>query len=180
MEYHIYWLLKSSCFKLSEDGKYGGFFEPKSWWKDDIYWLLKSSCFELFGGGNTVFSWAKKLIERWYLPVTEKFLFQTFWLREIRSFLQPKSWWRDDIYLVFLSFLWYSRTWEIQFFVQCYRRQIKKLLSIRAGDTTAFRQFYNFLLKCESVISTQNWNVLDFPEILSMMKVSTTYQRQVE
>ena len=25
------------------------FFEPKSWWKDDIYQLLKSSCFELFG-----------------------------------------------------------------------------------------------------------------------------------
>ena len=25
------------------------YFEPKSWWKDDIYWLMKSSCFELFG-----------------------------------------------------------------------------------------------------------------------------------
>ena len=38
MEYHVNWLLKSSCF---------GFFEPESWWEDDIYWLLKSSCFEL-------------------------------------------------------------------------------------------------------------------------------------
>ena len=28
------------------------FFEPKSWWKDDIYWLLKSSCFDLFGNGK--------------------------------------------------------------------------------------------------------------------------------
>ena len=39
------------------------FFEPKSWWKDDIYWLLKSSCFEFSGDGNTVFfqpkSWWK-------------------------------------------------------------------------------------------------------------------------
>ena len=25
------------------------FFEPKSWWDDDIYWLLKSFCFELLG-----------------------------------------------------------------------------------------------------------------------------------
>ena len=28
------------------------FFEPKSWWKDDIYWLLRSSSFELFGDGK--------------------------------------------------------------------------------------------------------------------------------
>ena len=97
MEYHVYWLLKSSCFELCEDGN-TVFFELKSWWKDDIYWLLKSSCFEHFRGGknglflsqkvngkmiftdylkvlvltfseigNTVFFWAKKLMERWYL-----------------------------------------------------------------------------------------------------------------
>ena len=24
------------------------FFEPKSWWNDDIYWFLESSCFDLF------------------------------------------------------------------------------------------------------------------------------------
>ena len=125
------------------------FFEPKSWWKDDIYWLLKSSCFELFGDGkyglfwvkklmekmiftdygkvlvlnfsvvgNTVFFWVKKLTERWYLLVTQ-FLFWTFRWWEIRSFFQPKSWWKYYIYLVFLSFPRYSRTWEICFFVQC-------------------------------------------------------------
>ena len=33
-------------------------------------------------------------------------------------FVQPKSWWKDGIYLVFFSFTWYSRTWEIWFFVQ--------------------------------------------------------------
>ena len=51
------------------------FFEPKSWWKDDIYWLLENSCFgpwkvlalNFFELGNTVFFWAKKLMERWYL-----------------------------------------------------------------------------------------------------------------
>ena len=48
----IYLLLKSSCLKLSGDGKYGSFFESRSWWKDDIYWLLRSSHFELFGDGK--------------------------------------------------------------------------------------------------------------------------------
>ena len=126
------------------------FFEPKSWWKDDIYWLLKSSCFNLFGNGkygfflsqkvdgnmiftdywkvlvlnflvigNTVFFWVKKVKQRWYLLVTVNFLFWTFPWWEIRSFFQPKSWWKDDIYLVFFSFPWYSRTSEIRFFVQC-------------------------------------------------------------
>ena len=81
-KYDIYWLLKSSCFNLFGNGKYGlflsqkvdgnmvftdywkvlvlnfsvmgntVFFEPGSWWKDDIYWLLRSSCFELFGDGK--------------------------------------------------------------------------------------------------------------------------------
>ena len=48
--------------------------------------------------GNTVFSWAKNLIERWYLPVTEKVLFWTFRWWKIRSFFEPRSWWKDDIY----------------------------------------------------------------------------------
>ena len=69
--------------------------------------------------GNTVFSWAKTLIERWYLLIAEKVLCWNFRWWEIRSFLQPKSWWKDDIYMVFLSFLWYSRTWEIWFFALC-------------------------------------------------------------
>ena len=42
-----------------------------------VYWL-KSSCFELSGDGNTVFFWAKKLMERWYLQITGKVLFWTF------------------------------------------------------------------------------------------------------
>ena len=60
--------------------------------------------------GNTVFFWVKKVKQRWYLLVTVNFLFWTFWWWGIRSFFQPKSWWKDDIHLVFLSFLWYSRT----------------------------------------------------------------------
>ena len=66
------------------------FFESRSWWKDDIYCLLRSCCFELFGDGK------------------------------YGLFFQPKYWWKDDIYLKFLSFKWYSRTWEIWFLVQCH------------------------------------------------------------
>ena len=152
-----------------------------------IYWLLKSLCFEFFGIENTVFLVPKKLMEIWYLLITEKFLFWIFREWKIRSFLERKSWWNDDIYwllksayfelfrdrkhgpflgqkvnakmmiftdywkvlslryqeglvlkfsvmrnraflakswckgniyLVFLSLLWYSRTWETRFFVQ--------------------------------------------------------------
>ena len=90
------------------DEKYG-IFEPESWWKYDIYWLLKILVLIFSRIGNTVFSWAKKLMEmiftdywkglvldfsvmgntvffrvkklmeRWYLLVTEMFLFWTFW-----------------------------------------------------------------------------------------------------
>ena len=70
--------------------------------------------------GKMVFFWVEKLMERWYLLTNEKFLFWTIWRWEIRSFFQPKSWWKDDIYLVFLRFPWYSGTWEIWFFIQCY------------------------------------------------------------
>ena len=48
--------------------------------------------------GNTVFFSAKKLMERWYLLITEKFLFWAFRRWEIWSFFEPKSWWKDDIY----------------------------------------------------------------------------------
>ena len=78
----------------------GSFIEPKSWCKDDIYWLLKRSCFELFGDGKYDLFSVKKFMERWYLLVTEKFLFWTFRGWEIRSFFQSKSWWKDYIYLV--------------------------------------------------------------------------------
>ena len=53
--------------------------------------------------GNTVFYWAKKLMERWDLLITEKFLFWTFQRWEMRSFFEPKSWWKDDIYWLLKS-----------------------------------------------------------------------------
>ena len=67
------------------------FFKSKSWWKDDIYWFLEGSCFELFGDGKYGLFLAKKLMERLYLLITEKFLFWTFRREEIWSFFEPKS-----------------------------------------------------------------------------------------
>ena len=57
---------------------------------------------------NTVFFWDKKLMERWYLLVSENFLFWTFQAWEIRSFFEGKNWWKDDIY-----WLWKSSCFEL-------------------------------------------------------------------
>ena len=59
---------------------------------------LKVLVLNLSEMGNRVFFSAKKLMERWYLLITEKVLFWTFRRSEIRSFFEPKSWWKDDFY----------------------------------------------------------------------------------
>ena len=66
-KYDIYWLLKSSCFNLFGNGKYGLFLSQKvdgnmiftDYWKVLVLNFLVM--------GNTVFFSAKKLMERWYL-----------------------------------------------------------------------------------------------------------------
>ena len=60
------------------------------------YWKVLVLIFS--GIGNTVLFWPKKVMERWYLLIPEKFLFWFFREWEIRSFFQSRSWWKDDIY----------------------------------------------------------------------------------
>ena len=60
------------------------------------YWKVLVLNFSVIG--KMVFFWVKKLMERWYLRTNEKFLFWILRRWEIRSFFQPKSWWKDDIY----------------------------------------------------------------------------------
>ena len=55
-----------------------------------VYYFRKSPCFEFFRDGKYDLFWAKKLMEIWYLLITEKFLFWNFREREIRSFLRQK------------------------------------------------------------------------------------------
>ena len=52
------------------------------------YWKVLALIFS--GMINTVFSWAKKSMGRWYLLITEKVLFWTFPWWDIRSFLSQK------------------------------------------------------------------------------------------
>ena len=94
------------------------FFESRSWWKDDIYWLLRSSCFELFGDGKYGLFLSQDVDGKMIFTGYWKVLVSNFSVMGNTVFFQPKSWWKDDIYLVFLSFPWYSRTWEIWFFAQ--------------------------------------------------------------
>ena len=67
------------------------FFEPKV----DVniifidYWKVLVLSFSEMG--NTAFFWAKKLMEKWYLLITEKFLFWMFRWWEIRSFFIAKK-----------------------------------------------------------------------------------------
>ena len=37
---------------------------------------------------------------------------------------------------------------------------------MKNGDSDGYRRFYNFLIKCESIMSRQQWNSLDTPDIL--------------
>ena len=112
MMYTDYWKVLVLKFSGMENTV---FLKAKSCWKDDISWLLKSSCFQLFGDEKMKRSYLL-IIEMLLLWATEKFLFWTFQWWEIRSFLHSKRWCKDNIYFVFLSFSWYSRTWEVRFF----------------------------------------------------------------
>ena len=49
MEIWCILITEKFLFWSFRESKIRSFFEPKSWWKDDIYVLLKSSYFELFG-----------------------------------------------------------------------------------------------------------------------------------
>ena len=121
MEYHVYWLLKISCFEFFGDWKYDLFLNQivngnmifTGYWKVLVLNVSRMRNKGLFLSqkvdGKMMFTnYWKVLVFSW-----------TFQWWEISSFLQPKSCWKDDIYLVFLSFPWYFRTWEIWFFVQC-------------------------------------------------------------
>ena len=103
------------------------FFEPKNdgnliltdYWKVFVLNFLEM--------GNTFFFGDKKLVERWYLLITEKFLFWTFREWEIRSFLRQKlieKWYlliteKSLFWATKMPLFWTFRWWEIRsFFTQ--------------------------------------------------------------
>ena len=74
IEHHFYWLLKSSCIQLLGNKKMRSFFsqniDGKMIFTD--YWKILGLNFTEMG--NTVFFWAKKLMEKYNLLITEKLL----------------------------------------------------------------------------------------------------------
>ena len=89
-KYDIYWLLKISCFDLFGNDKYGLFLGQKVAGKMIFPDCWKVLVLTFLGMENMVFFWIKKLMERWYLLITEKFLFWSFREWKIRSFLSRK------------------------------------------------------------------------------------------
>ena len=47
-----------------------------------------------------------------------------------------------------------------------YRKEIKAWSIIRTGDVEGYQRFYNFLLKCESITQSVQWNQLDTLDVI--------------
>ena len=45
-----------------------------------------------------------------------------------------------------------------------YKKEVKECPHIKVGDAAGFHKYYNFLLKCQSIIGGNKWNALDSPE----------------
>ena len=50
-----------------------------------------------------------------------------------------------------------------------YRCEIKAWPLLKPSDHSGYKKFYNFLLKCESIMTLQHWNSMDSPEIICML-----------
>ena len=67
-----------------------------------------------------------------------------------------------------------------------YRLEIKKWPQVRQGDAAAYRKFYNFLLKCQSLTDGRKWNLFNSPDMLCTlisklpMSVSDRWNRRVQ
>ena len=65
------------------------------------------------------------------------------------------------------------------------RKEIKEWPAVKEGDAAGFRRFFNFLVKCKSLLSENNINALiNNPNVICMilLKLATYLQdrRQVE
>ena len=50
-----------------------------------------------------------------------------------------------------------------------YRKEIRALPPVKPGDASGFRNFYNFVLKCETFSKCTCWNALETPETLCIL-----------
>ena len=122
-----------------------------------LFWTFRDRKYCLFWGKKLIKRWYLLVTEKflfWAFPwwkmrsflkqkVNGKMIFTDYWkvlifgyrkglvlsfsVMENMVFFKPKCWCKGNIYLVFLSFPWYSRTWEIRFFVQSYVRALDQI-----------------------------------------------------
>ena len=112
---------------------------------------MKWFCFELFGDGKYGLFWVKKLIEKWYLLVTEMFLFWTFWWWEIRSFFSKKI----DGKMIFTWSFWALH--DISGLGNMVFRAVIVLLSkYKCGEISGARLYVNNSVSCKLVTENEN------------------------
>ena len=50
-----------------------------------------------------------------------------------------------------------------------YRNEIKRMTKIKPADTSPFRRLFNLLIKCPSLLFSENQNPLDTPDVICMI-----------
>ena len=50
-----------------------------------------------------------------------------------------------------------------------YRREVRSWPKLKFGDAKGFREFYNFLVKCDRAAKEQNWNAINTPDVICML-----------
>ena len=56
-----------------------------------------------------------------------------------------------------------------QTLLSSYRKEVRQMVPLKAGDATAFRKLFNFLIKCQTIEVDGHYNPLDTPEIICMV-----------
>ena len=79
--------MRKMIFQVSKNDK---MIFSLAWNKYHVYWLIKGSCFDFFADGKNGLFWAKRMMEMWYLLITEKLFFRPFQRCEIQSFWSQK------------------------------------------------------------------------------------------
>ena len=123
-------LWESFCFGLFGDGKYGLLLIQK----DDV------SSYFLQHGKPCFFEYGK-------VPILN--------FSEIGNtvFFYLKSLWKVDIFLVFLKFSWYFRTWQIWLFVQfCFKYKQRKIFRVFHNNKRIEHQINNLKINLRALI----------------------------
>ena len=50
-----------------------------------------------------------------------------------------------------------------------HRKEIQTWPQVKNGDADSFQKFYNFLVKCENITQSSQWNPLDTTDVICML-----------